>query len=89
MFSFFNRYPVFPVLNVQLMKPEKLSLHAQSIMTPPVSPVARRTRAERHQSVLVMKTVHFPEMSVGIRLCVSDNPAPPRTFCPGPLIPDL
>lgn len=48
-------YPVFPVLNVQLMKPEKLSLHAQSIMTPPVSPVARRTRAERHQSVLMAK----------------------------------
>ena len=48
-----NRYPVFPVLDVALMKPEKLSLHAQSAMTPPVSPVARRTRAERHQSVLV------------------------------------
>ncbi|XP_068740243.1 C-myc promoter-binding protein-like [Montipora capricornis] len=48
-------YPVFPVLNVELMKPEKLSLHAQSIMTPPVSPVARRTRAERHQSVLMAK----------------------------------
>lgn len=51
-----NRYPVFPVLNVALMKPEKLSLHAQSAMTPPVSPVARRTRAERHQSVLVTET---------------------------------
>lgn len=48
-------YPVFPVLNVALMKPEKLSLHAQSAMTPPVSPVARRTRAERHQSVLMAK----------------------------------
>ena len=45
---------MFPVLNVALMKPEKLSLHAQSAMTPPVSPVARRTRAERHQSVLVI-----------------------------------
>ena len=72
---------MFPVLNVQLMKPEKLSLHAQSIMTPPVSPVARRTRAERHQSVLVMKTV---DMSVGIRLCVSDKLASPwRAVCVG------
>jgi len=48
-------YPVFPVLNVALMKPEKLSVHAQSAITPPVSPVARRTRAERHQSVLIAK----------------------------------
>lgn len=48
-----SRYDVFPVLDVKLMKPEKLSLHTQSIMTPPVSPVVRRTRAERHRSVLV------------------------------------
>lgn len=48
-------YPVFPVLNVDLMKPEGLSFSAKPAQTPPVSPVVKRTKAERHQSVLMAK----------------------------------
>lgn len=46
---------MFPVLNVDLMKPEGLSFSAKPAQTPPVSPVVKRTKAERHQSVLVIK----------------------------------
>lgn len=46
---------MFPVLNVDLMKPEGLSFSAKPAQTAPVSPVVKRTKAERHQSVLVIK----------------------------------
>lgn len=47
-------YDAFPSVNVELVK-VKEPLHTQSIMTPPVSPVVKRTKAERHRSVLMAK----------------------------------